>query len=202
LTGFSYRQEILRKLVHLTSLWMVAALYVLDRNTCLLLFFAGILACAAFEILRRGQGRLARILNAAFGITLRQEEKGASFQPSGAVYVCLAALLCAFLFSREIAMSALAMMLTGDVAAALIGRKFGKTPLLDKSLEGTAAFFITAVPAALILQKLPGLTALPAPAVIAAALAAAITELVSKKARIDDNLAVPVAAGAVLWLLA
>jgi dolichol kinase len=193
--SFQYRQEVYRKLIHLSSLWMPVAIYFLAWETALAAFAAGMIMVLAYEIIRRQNSRIAHLLERLLGPALRPDEKERRFKPSGAIYVLTAAFLLTLLFPKPVAVTALAMVLTGDTAAALIGRKFGRRKIFDKSLEGTLAFFVTALATAAVL---PG-TAFAA--ATAAALTAALVELVSKKVYIDDNLSAPLAAAAVLTFL-
>jgi dolichol kinase len=89
-----------------------------------------------------------------------------------------------------------------DPAAAIIGRRFGRTSLINgRSLEGTLAF--------VLVGTLVGLGVLSVyfpeyggPAVVwialAAAVPAALAELLSR--RVDDNLSIPLSAAAGAWM--
>ena len=197
----TYRQEVYRKLIHLSSLWMVAAIYVLDRPWALLLF--GILGVGVLclERVRRLDHPAGRILNRFFLNMMRAEERESTYRPTGAFFVLAGAFVSTLAFGQAVAMTALAMMLTGDIVAALVGRRFGRIRIMDKSLEGTAAFFVTAFLFAVLISAL-----VPVPdhffrASAAGALAGAIAELFAKKIKIDDNLVVPLAAGVVMSIL-
>lgn len=89
-----------------------------------------------------------------------------------------------------------AVLAFGDPAAGILGRKFGRTPLVHgRSLEGTAAFvFAASVTAGITLSiARPEFTLLQVGIVsVSAGLAGALAELFSRS--IDDNLSVPVAA--------
>jgi magnesium-transporting ATPase (P-type) len=94
------------------------------------------------------------------------------------------------------------VMLTGDAAAALIGRKFGKHKLVNgKSLEGTVSFVITAY----IFMALTGIcNAMPVCFYILgifAVIAGAVVELFTAQLKLDDNFTIPLTVGAVLSLL-
>lgn len=78
-----------------------------------------------------------------------------------------------------------------DPAASTVGRLWGKHPLGTGTLEGTSAFFVTAV---VVLVPFAGVWS----AVLVAALAAGSEVLPSG---LDDNLVVPVATAAGLWAL-
>lgn len=94
----------------------------------------------------------------------------------------------------ELGAMGVAVLGFADPAAALIGRRFGKHPLVNgRTLEGSGAFFVVAVIAILtvLLTLHPGLVTgwrLPLVAV-GAGLAGTLFELFSF--RIDDNLSIP-----------
>jgi dolichol kinase len=97
---------------------------------------------------------------------------------------------------------AVAVLGIGDPVAALVGRRWGRTPIAaQRSLEGSLAFLVAAFGAAFVVLTLwHGDVALGARLLIAlsAALAGAIMELVSHS-RLDDNFTVPLAAAAGGW---
>ena len=91
-----------------------------------------------------------------------------------------------------------------DPAAALIGRRFGRTPLVNgRTLEGSAAFFVVATLVSVTVlawlhTDLAG-GAYRWAVAAAAALVATLVELFSR--RIDDNLSIPLSAAAVVALM-
>jgi dolichol kinase len=99
---------------------------------------------------------------------------------------------------------ALVVLAVGDPAAAIIGRRFGRTRLLaSRSLEGTLAFLgVGSLGALAVLLLYFPAVALPAALTlaVAAGAAGALAELVS--GRVDDNLSIPLATGLVTSLTA
>lgn len=89
-----------------------------------------------------------------------------------------------------------AVLAFGDPAAGILGRKFGRTPLVHgRSLEGTSAFVLVGTLAGAVALSLarPELGLLPVVVIaFVAAVCGALAELFSRS--IDDNLSVPVAA--------
>jgi dolichol kinase len=122
--------------------------------------------------------------------TLRNKETSReNFQFTGAIYVLLSALLCLCLFGKEVAAIALTVMLISDSAAALIGRSIGKIKIYkNKTLEGTLAFFFTAVIINLLFWPLYPFGWIN----VIACLVATLAEVYEDKIEIDDNLSVPV----------
>lgn len=197
----SYFEEIKRKLVHLSSLWMVAATLLLKDHqyiACLIFFLLLILTLVSEHDYAAGGRYLGRLYGLLFGKMLREEVKKGQWIVSGGAPVLAAALMMNLFFKPWIAAAALAVMLTGDAAAALIGRKFGRHKTVNgKSWEGFAAFIIAgsiALSAVLAICGLPfygrGL---------AAVIAAALAELFQKQLIVDDNFSIPLCVGLVLF---
>ena len=205
----SYFEELKRKGVHLSSLWMVAA-------TLLLPYFFPVygrwISCGVFAALllltlvsehdyANGGKYLGRLYGMLFGKMLRKEVKPGMWIVSGGAFVLAAALLVNLLFVPHIAAPALAVMLTGDAAAALIGRKFGrhKAPN-NKSWEGVAAFIIVGYGAlAAVTALAPTAPAYFFIAGIPAVILASVAELFEKQLKLDDNFSIPLCVGAVLY---
>ncbi|MBQ6598807.1 MAG: phosphatidate cytidylyltransferase, partial [Lentisphaeria bacterium] len=133
---------------------------------------------------------------------LRNEVKPGQWIVSGGAPVLAAALLVNLLFPAWIAAGALTVMLTGDIAAALIGRKFGRHKLVNgKSLEGTVSFIIVGYIALAVVLVIARRPLLPDFAIgLAAVLAGGLAELFQKQLRLDDNLSIPLSVGLVLLL--
>ncbi len=115
---------------------------------------------------------------------------------NGASYVLIAASLCVFLFPKVIAISAIAILVISDTTSALIGRRFGRHRFLAKSLEGSCAFFVSAVLVIFLTPKIDNLFMEYIIGIIAAAIGTVVEALPIK---IDDNLSIPLAVGFSLW---
>lgn len=118
------------------------------------------------------------------------------------------ALCWGLLKHKEIAVAAILMWGFGDAAAALIGKRFGKTHVLrisiadhDKSWEGTAAMAFTAcfvgIPSLFLVGHLPLLVCILA--VVVAAPLAAMTELVTHRG--FDTVTVPLVSALSLYAM-
>lgn len=98
---------------------------------------------------------------------------------------------------RFAAATGIAVLGLADPAAALVGRRFGRTKIhANRSLEGTLTFFVVAFLAAMAVLTLRHPAPLGALALTAAAAAfvGALTELYTDK--LDDNFTIPLAAAA------
>ena len=119
-----YRQEVLRKAVHLSSIWMPVALFYLPKLFNVILF--GV--CAVLNVLIeiavfRQVPYVTPLYKALFGKMARESEPG-KFRFSGAPPMYASACLTALLFSPRVASCAFAILILSDTAAALIGRRW------------------------------------------------------------------------------
>ncbi len=200
-----YKQEVLRKLVHLSSLWMVALIWFFPSpQSWLFAFFAAMLAlnllCEyAYSYNVKFITPLYRKL---FGKMLRADVKPGQWVVSGSPPVFAAAALVCLLFPQKIAAVALGIMLIADTAAALIGRRWGYHKTANgKSVEGVVAFCIAGWAFALPLLWTAGLLTISmAICAVTGVFLAALAELYEKQLHADDNLSIPLASGAAMTL--
>ena len=158
-------------------------------------------ALASGEALRLAVPAVNARAVALLGPLLKPREKRT---PTAATYLALASLAVLLLFGIPAATLALAYSALGDPAAGIVGTKYGRLRvrllgrrLGGKSLEGTLAFLAvsTAVAAGLWAAGLYGTLW---PALVGAAVAALVEFL---PVPLEDNLTVPLASAAVMWLL-
>jgi dolichol kinase len=198
----SYREEVKRKLIHLSSLWMPVAILLLPgRLTSTILF--GILFFMTLAVERAYVLKvpvITPVYNFFFGKMLRKEPSPNAWIVSGGAPVYAAAALTCLFFVPLCAAAGMAVLMTADAAAALIGRKFGKHKLVNgKSLEGTLAFVLTGVLAAGVCISAVGVSSL-LPYVLPAVILAALAELFQKQLKVDDNFSIPLVTAGFLQL--
>ncbi len=187
----AFKKELFRKAIHLSSLWIPAAIYFMPKIVLIPIL---LIILIGNVILEYGNFKKYPWARKSFGVlffrTLRNKETSReNFQFTGAIYVLLSALLCLCLFGKEVAAIALTVMLISDSAAALIGRSIGKIKIYkNKTLEGTLAFFFTAVIINLLFWPLYPFGWIN----VIACLVATLAEVYEDKIEIDDNLSVPV----------
>ncbi len=196
----SFRNELYRKSIHLSSLWIPLLIYIVHPGISITFFSLLLIGDALIEYGNFKKWKWAR---KSFGImfykTLRNKERVRThFQVTGSMYVLAAAIICTMLFSKPIAAIALTVMLTSDACAALFGKAFGTRKLYkQKSLEGTVAFFVCTLVVMILYNPLYPVTY----ASIIAAAAATFAEMFEDKIEIDDNLSIPLFIGIILTLL-
>lgn len=181
-----FRGELVRKTIHLSSLALPVALYLVPPATSRVWLCLLALVTLLVDAIRLHEPHVRRVFYFLFGALLREHER---FNLLGSTYLLMACLLCISAFEQPIAVTVLAFLVVGDTAAALVGRRFGRTKILDKSVEGSAACFLSCVAVGLLYPG-PEITA---PMVLVGALVATLFELLPVP--LDDNLRIPLSAG-------
>lgn len=195
-----YKNELLRKGIHLLSLSIPIIYYFITRELALMILVPLVLFSIVVDLYRYRNPSFGKIFYKFFGFLLRDHEKDhVKKNLNGATYVLIAAVLVVLVFPKVIAVSAFAILIISDISAALIGRRFGKIKFLSKSLEGTSAFFVTACTVILIAPKVEGSFEEYLIGFIAAGVGA-IAENISY-GYADDNLTIPVSIGVTMWIL-
>ena len=198
----SYSAELKRKALHLGALIIPLGIVGVGREAALWLLVPLAVLAVTCDVARMRVGWMHRFINWIFAPIMRPEEQppfGGPIVINGATWMCVSAAVCTLLFPEPIAAASLAMLMVGDGAAAVIGRRFGRTryPFSEKSVEGSAAFFVTGLLAALPFGAIP----VPGVAVVVLAVGALTAALVEAlPVPINDNVRVPVVAGAAMLL--
>lgn len=198
--SIDYKYEILRKGIHLVSLSIPVIYYFITRELALTILVPLVVFSIALDLLRYQNPSIGKVFYKLFGFLLREHEKDHEKRNlSGATYVLIAAVLTVLIFPKVITVSAFAILIISDISAALIGRRFGRIKFLSKSLEGTAAFFISACIVIILAPKVDGLQIEYIIGFIAA-FVGAIAENISY-GYADDNLTIPLSIGFTMWAL-
>jgi len=185
-----YHQEINRKLLHLSSSSIPFMLWYFGKDSFQPWIIAIAIILPILDYGRRNNKFLYRIYSKLFTGFTRPIEQGIL---SGASWVIIGAAITICIFNENSAIIGLLVLSIADSAAAIIGIKFGKTQLYSKSLEGSAAFFITAT---IIVFSLSSAAAYIN---FIAVIAATVVELFSTP-RINDNLLIPMVLALILTI--
>lgn len=121
--------------------------------------------------------------------------------PTGFAFYALGVGLTLLLFEKDVALLACCYLVFADPAASLVGVKFGKTKILNgRSLEGTMTFFIVALMINLCFFNMSMFLDVKNFVVfsVITAISAALAEVICHGKYLDDNLIVPVVAGALI----
>ncbi len=186
---FTLKQELLRKLVHLSSIIYPILYFFLSKQTMIYLFSIIFMTIIFFEILRMGNVSFpgSRIFN----IVIRPDEiKNTTF--SGAVSFILACLLITIIFSKYIVILSIFILVICDTSASFTGRTIGKNKIFDKSLEGFLAFVLSGIIVISIFHYFTPYNNIKFFILLYGVIAASISELFSKLLKVDDNLLITI----------
>ncbi len=198
--SIDYRDEILRKLIHLCSLSIPIIYYFISKTSAVIILSIITLVALVIDISRIFFPFAGKLFNSVFGFLLREHEIDIQKRNlNGATYVFISALICVIAFPKILFITAFSILIISDSVAALIGRKYGKHKFLSKSLEGTLAFFISAIIVVLFTPKVDGLLLEYIIGFTAAAIGAIVENISFGIA--DDNLSIPISIGISMWLL-
>ncbi len=185
----NYRAELYRKSFHLLGLGIPAAYFFLDKREMITGLVLVTFIVVSVDFIRFRSANLNRVFMRIFGVMLRAHEHRSL---SGSTYLMTASLIAVSFFSREIAIISILFAVVCDAVAAVIGKRFGRIRIFEKSLEGSLAFLATA----LIIAYAFG-TGSPYPYFIGA-FAAALIELLPID--VDDNFLIPVLSAVVIYV--
>jgi dolichol kinase len=192
--------EIKRKLVHASGIATIFLILWLGRwwAALITLGIATALLIAAEYRKNRNKYKLVKIkqldeIEEAAEKIFKEHERPNTLPFKGAIEFFLGCFIATALFEPHTAIAAISVLSLADAVSTLIGRCYGKHKLLinrKKSLEGSTAFFLTAILALAFFVS-------PTRAIIAA-LFATIAETMPY---IDDNITIPLTVGIVLTLV-
>lgn len=192
----SFLSEICRKTVHLSSLWISILYFYSDKELVLTILIPLSILSIIIDLFRRYSSSLHKVINNFLGFMMRDEEKN-NFAIVGATYLLSSAVITICLFNKEIAIFSLSVLSISDTFAAIIGKKFGRKKLVgNKTLEGSAAFFITSILVYALVKYCLNYDLDMFRSMLAITLATFL-ELYAKKIKIDDNFIIPLAIGLV-----
>ncbi len=192
-----YRIEIVRKAIHLCSISIPVVYFFTPRTFALSILIPLTVVFTTVDIARYYNQTVEKWFYRWFGILLRRHESDPHKKTlNGATYVLIAASVCVAIFPKIIAVTSFIILIISDMTSALIGRRFGRHRFFNKSVEGSLAFFVSALLVIAFTPKIEYLAVEYWIGLIAAAVGAIVEAL---PIEIDDNLSIPVCVGFTLW---
>ncbi len=185
--------EYKRKLIHLFNLAIpFSYLYVFPEKWVFvkllsILMFLFII----FDILRHKVAWVKSLFTLFINSMLRSHEQEGKL--TGATWVMIGAVISIILFSKPVAIIALIFMSLGDSAAGLIGQRYGKHKIWNKSWEGFFGGLFVCIIVGMNYSLLPMTISL------SGAVAAMVMEILPIP--LDDNFKIPLGAGAIMMML-
>jgi dolichol kinase len=179
--------ESLRQLVHASGIFIVFLTWFLNPVAVMLI-------CIAIVVFVELIFRLDKQKNIFFFSEFLRQTKRKDDE-RGFIYFFLGIILTLFLFQSNIAVAnaSIIMLLFGDSASTIFGRRFGRHKLpfnKKKTVEGSIAFIVVGFAGAL--------TQIPAIPALFGAIFGSLTEAYSP---IDDNIPIPIVSGLVMSLI-
>ena len=187
-----YKNEFLRKIIHLFDSIIPLSLLFIERETLLYILLPITITFTFLDILRHYIVTLGKIYYYFFNRVTREIEKKKN-NVTGATYYLLGCLITVYFFTdTSIIISSLLIMSISDSFAALIGVRYGITKIYNnKSLEGSFAFLVSTFIILLIFFDINIFLLLFISVIIT------LVELFSFY-RLNDNLTIPISAALLL----
>ena len=181
--------EVSRKIVHLATLSIPIGYGLLPKETVITILVPLFLGFLIVDLLRHYHAGMASLFQKYFlGTVLREEERNTLM---GSTYFLFSSILAILFFPKPIAIASLLFLILSDTAAAIVGKGMGRIRIFGKTLEGSLAFFLSSL---FIVWVYPDLNRCWGSL---AALGATLVELLP--IRVDDNLTIPLVAGAIMF---
>jgi dolichol kinase len=192
--------EVQRKAIHLSFVVLPAQLlsqllpWPRSHTEWRLFLIALCLAAIVIDLFRIHERRVRTLFRGFFGELIREHEE---FSLMGSTYLLIASLLAIEIFPRNIAAAAIGFTVVGDATAAMVGRRWGRRPFFNKTIEGAVGGLVGCLlwGAVLVLTGSLGW-----PLALLGAVTASLVELLPIP--LDDNLGMTLIAGYAMRLLA
>ena len=199
----SLKAEVYRKSVHVFSIFIpIIHYFFLSKGIAVLLLFLASLAMILVDYMKRDLPGIGKLYRTLFGNLLRNDEKNFKEKViTGGTLFVIGIFITVVLFVKNLAVSAVVILIVCDSASALIGKSLGKHKLFgEKTIEGSLAFIVVGL--LLVFFVLPPAFNVHGEVYIAivSLLMAAISEAMPWK--LDDNIVIPIVYGVFYTILA
>ena len=188
-----YKDEFLRKIIHLFDSIIPLSLFFIERETLLIILLPITITFIFLDFTRHYISIVEKIYSSLFDRVTRSVEKEKN-NVTGASYYLLGCLITVYFFQDiSIIISSLLIMSISDSFAALIGIRYGNTKIYNgKTLEGSFAFLLSTIIILSIFSVNLNLYAL-----IFISISITFVELFSFY-KINDNLTIPICSAILL----
>jgi dolichol kinase len=167
---------------------LAQSVFWLEKEQALILLGLLFLITVLVEFLRLRVLAFNRVFVRLLGSMLKEAE---TKHPTGVGYFLGGVSLCLLFFHVKVALASIVILAVGDPAASWVGQRWGRIRFGEKTLEGTASFWLFAMVAGVLFQGL--WLGLPFVIFSIGALTGAVVECLPL--RIDDNFTLPLATG-------
>jgi diacylglycerol kinase (CTP) len=189
-----------RKIWHFSGVMTIAVFYhILSRSQAIQTLTIISAICIFIDVYRQRSATLNRVVLSITRLIIRENEKN---NLAGSTYLFIGILIIVALFPPSIVTLSLLFLATADPIASYFGVRYGKDRLIGrKTLQGSmAAFFAcTAVAAGYFFMQNTMTDRLLIVSILAGFIGAVAEAL--PVGNLDDNLVLPVASSALLWVV-
>lgn len=188
------KDELPRRLFHtcICLIFPMAALF-LQRDIFLILLVSITAIFLLFELIRMRIPSVNKWFLTYFHVLVRKKETA---KLTGSSYLLIASVISFLIFDKSIAVLSFSFLAVGDPVGGAAGTRWGKRKFRGKSLEGSFAFFLSALIFGLLINMVTRVDLL---VLFVGALTATLTEFFSLPP--DDNLTVPLLSGGLMTLV-
>lgn len=185
----SFKKELYRKSIHISTS-IIPILYLFSSKSFTLEILIPIMVLfVLLDIMRFNVSFINRMYTTILKDIMRVKEEK---RFTGATNLLIASVVVILLYDKPIAVSGLLFLTVSDSVAALVGKRFGKIRIYDKTLEGSLAFLLTSIIIIILIKSIDFTTG------ICGAFTATFVELTVTV--MDDNLSIPLFSGLIMQL--
>lgn len=187
--GTGLARELLRKRVHLATVVVPLAVWLLPRSTAISMLAGAVVVALAIEWARSNVPWVRYHFLRRTRLMLRGHER---HRLAGATHMAIAYLLALLLFPKMVAIVAMLYNGLGDTAAAVVGRRWGRhRTSWGKSWEGVGAALGANLAVGLAIPEI----------LLGAALCGAVVSAILEflPLPLDDNLRITIGGGLAVW---
>ena len=186
--ALSLSAETRRKSIHFfTALIPVSYFFFLSKEQIVVICIILSMGFAAADLMRMYNRTAGTVFMKIFSDLLRDPERSGRF--TGATLLFVGLTVSALVFSKQIAVTSMLFLTLADPVAALIGKRWGRRRIFQKTILGSSGFFSTAVVVTILVWGFSW------QGILVAALAACIELL---PVPVNDNLTIPVFSGVLM----
>lgn len=194
------KYEFKRKAFHITSLFLPISYIFVSKQVAIITMLIITAGTIFIDTSRHYNRSIQETIDKLFADLMRPFERTGSYQLSGSSYMALGFLIATIMFSKGVAITSCLVLIVSDSCAAIFGKKLGTNRHNGKSLEGSMAFFLSAIMVSMFVFQIEAFYS-NFWIIVIASLATSVVEYYSSQIGVNDNFTIPVTFGATISIL-